>query len=344
MQAMRNALNTRGLDVRAQTQKEVDDEKQRIARESSLKFRKGGLSRKERKKLKKDRAIVSIEKRKLLNPLKKRRIALVKRFMNGCYTKSPKKMNSNGTRGNQTDFERLLNSRSSSRSSTSTSTDDSNFVVTIKKKTNTNTTVEPLRPATSSAIFLPKRISPSKMTRGSRASLLPLGLSRLKSRNMLRDSAILLPSELLSLEERKTTEQILEEKLEKLLMTDGNEGTEGDEAAVAAIVPAYLLPPPLTEEEEKELMLASLGNGQEDEDEEEGEKEMVKMTEEQRSIAEAKKLAIKKLNQQSDRTKRTLHVGFSPGFKAMTEPWSQTVFSLELPRVIGPRGNGAMQI
>ena len=129
--------------------------------------------------------------------------------------------------------------------------------------------------------------------------------------------------------------------MEKLLMTDGNEGTEGDEAAVAAIVPAYLLPPPLTEEEEKELMLASLGNGQEEE-EGEGEKEMVKLTEEQRAIAEAKKLAIKKLNQQSDRTKRTLHVGFSPGFKAMTEPWSQTVFSLELPRVIGPRGNGAI--
>ena len=51
---------------------------------------------------------------------------------------------------------------------------------------NTNGEIEPLRPATCSALFRPKRMSPSKMTRGSRASLLPLGLTRLGSRKMLK--------------------------------------------------------------------------------------------------------------------------------------------------------------
>ena len=344
MQAMRNALNTRGKDVRALTEKEIADEKQRIAKEQSLKFRKGGLNRRDRKKLKNDRAKVSEEKRKLLNPLQRRRIHLAKRFMNGFKDPSPQKIKGRS----ESSFERMLRSRDSS----SSGVDDGGEFSSQSSSTPTKKT-DPLRPATASAVFHPKRLSPAKMTRGSRASLLPLGLTRLGSRKMLSNSAILLPSEKLALQEKKSAEQILEEKLEKMLKGD-DESKEGD-AAVAAVVPANLLPPPLTEEEEKELMLMNLGTHEEElEDREENgddggdggnkKKEKRKLTDEQMTYAATIAMAEKKHNQRKNRTMRTLHVGFSPGFKPMTDPWSQTVFSLELPQVKGAKGNGAYQI
>ena len=82
-QAMRNALNTRGLDVRELTEKEISDEKQRIAREQSLKYRKGGLSRVERRKMKRERTATSVELRKQWNSTSKRRLAVVQRYLSG---------------------------------------------------------------------------------------------------------------------------------------------------------------------------------------------------------------------------------------------------------------------
>jgi hypothetical protein len=310
LQAMKNALNTRGINVKDLTYKEIEDEKQRIAKEQALKFRKGGVSRTERHRMKKERALKSTEARKLLNPLQKRRLQLMKTFLNGYNASSPKKRNTRG----QSNFEKMLGHGGGGGGGGADDEEEEEEEEEVAAGNGRN--IEPLRPATVSAIFLPKRISPSKMTRGSRASLLPLGLTRLGSRQMLKGSTILLPFEKLALEEHKSKEQILAEKLEALMKAGDQDGEEDNNAVVTAVVPANLLPPPV----EKKIKVKNAF----------GEEEV---EEEENNLVKKKK----------DRSTRSMYHGFAPGFKPMTQPWRQTVFSMELPRVKGVRGNGAYQ-
>jgi len=361
-QAMRNALNTRGLDVRELTEKEISDEKQRIAREQSLKYRKGGLSRVERRKMKRERTATSVELRKQWNSTSKRRLAVVQRYLSGGGSNGTTSGTNAGTGKDESgmaEFQRMLKKKgkkkkkdSKSRSSLVVVEEDDeeedNEEEERKRKGE-----EPLRPAVRSALFRPKRMSPSKMTRSSRASLLPLGLSRIGSRKMLRESAILLPSEKLALEEKKSAEQILEEKLKKMLAEDDK---ADDNTAVAAVVPANLLPPPFEQEVEAKRTL--VGGDDDDDDnnnnnnKEEGSGDEGAETEEMYRARQKKEkeesmkssmAAEKKRKNQKDRMVRSLYVGFSPGFRTLTEPWKQTVFSLELPRIECVRGNGAQQ-
>jgi hypothetical protein len=313
LQAMRNALNTRGLDTRALTAKEVEDEKQRIAKDQALKFRKGGLPKKQRHQMKKEKALQSSEERKFLNPLKRRRLQLTKTLLDGYKTPSLTKNLGNNT----SNFERLLNKTSGN---TEEHEDDEEDKDSDNHWGNNNkdSNVEPLRPAMVSALFRPKRISPSKMTRGSRASLLPLGLTRLKSRAYLQENTILLPCEKLALEESKTKEQIIEEQLEALLKGDGDENDNNDNAVATAVIPANLLPPPAA----KKITVKKEFDDGED---------------------EGKKMTGKKNDKQSKRVMRSLYHGFAPGFKPVTQPWKQTVFSMQLPRVQRIRGNGTHQ-
>ena len=55
LQAMRNALNTRGVNAHELTTKQLEEEKQRIAKDQALQYRKGGLSRQARHRMKKER-------------------------------------------------------------------------------------------------------------------------------------------------------------------------------------------------------------------------------------------------------------------------------------------------
>ena len=144
-------------------------------------------------------------------------------------------------------------------------------------------------------------------------------------------SAILLPFEKLALEENKSKEQILEEKLEKLLK-GGEEHDGEDDVVVTGVVPLNLLPPPFVKEKEiqnsfeREGGEGGEGGGEENKDVEE-------------STATSKKT-------KSSRNVRSMYHGFAPGFKSNSKsmvPWTQTVFSMELPRVKGVRGNGAFQ-
>ena len=109
---------------------------------------------------------------------------------------------------------------------------------------------EPMRPAAKSALFRPRFISPSKMSRNSRSSLLPLGLNRRDSRRMLRSDSVLLPSEKLVLQERKTPAELLAEKLAEKLKADakadGNssKGAQEGENVAAAVVRRICCPSP----------------------------------------------------------------------------------------------------
>ena len=356
-QAMRNALNTRGLDVRELTEKEISDEKQRIAREQSLKYRKGGLSRVERRKMKRERTATSVELRKQWNSTSKRRLAVVQRYLSGGNgTTSGTNAGSGKDESGMAEFQRMLKKKGREKKKDSKSRSS---LVVVEEEDNEEDNEEeerirkgeePMRPAVRSALFRPKRMSPSKMTRSSRASLLPLGLSREGSRKMLRESAILLPSEMLALEEKKSAEQILEEKLKKMLAEDDK---ADDNTAVAAVVPANLLPPPFEKEvEAKRTLVGGDDDNNNNNNKEEGSGDEGAETEEMYRARQKKEkeesmkssmAAEKKRKNQKDRMVRSLYVGFSPGFRTLTEPWKQTVFSLELPRIECVRGNGAQQ-
>ncbi len=334
--AMRAALRT---SERRQTAKELRDEQQRIARAQALQYKKGGMSRKARKALKSQRAAEAKVRRQTLTPIQRRRMRLVRGILTGGKSSTP-----GGDKKRLTLAQEL---RKNSRTRThvggaagageSDDDDEEDGGVDVQSVRAERGKPEPLRPAIKSAIFRPRRISPSRSARGSRASLMPRGLTRQEMRRSLKKSSVLLPSEVLAMEERKTPAQILAEKLEGMLHKEeaaGGKGKKGADAlataVAAAVIPEHLLPPAYQAAEEvaERDPEGSAGAA-------EGDGAGVMGDGGDGGVAASAGGQEGQEGEEVDvRSTRSRYTGFAPGFKPMTEPWRQSTFELQLPRIV----------
>lgn len=328
MASMRRALLTGGLDTKKKSEKDIQDARQKLQQLQALSRKRGGTSKRKRREMKRRRAEAAKADREKMPMLAKRRLRVTAMLLAGAHSGSPQKLQAlrNRSMGKRETLADELRRTSASTQDADMDLDDDDEPDGSQQSNRERLGMpEPLRPATKSALFRPRFISPSKMSRNSRSSLLPLGLNVKDTRKALRSGSYMLPSEKLVLEERKTPAEILAEKLEQKLK-DGSgskqnmksKGSGDGKSVAAAIVPANLLPPPPK---------AIVGDG----DDAGKDKFNDNSTAGDGVISSVMLNADKKKSKIPRAYRRSKFTGFSPGFTPMTEPWTQTEFTMELP-------------